>query len=300
MTYRKIIDQFPGYTIYQGESPGQVYHCFSDTYCCSTTGTSTEIHGKGALSHRVSAFLFSKLAQLSIPNHFLGTRNMRESLLQATNPLPFSLRIHNRASLALSNAFYVPEDTVFDPPLIEYITPSTQYHANDDFLMAMGWVDQDEIDELQALALRTTHCLQGIFVAFDLSLIEVQLNLARSFEETFLVAGPLSPEQFLLRDLRTGAIWSIEPTEDAAGCPLTPYLLLAQRLGLYPDSQEIPTESEAPCDQAGPDNANQPGISEKTRPEEATNNKTKSELGKAHWPKNVVPFPKIILNPLAN
>jgi phosphoribosylaminoimidazole-succinocarboxamide synthase len=233
LTYKKIIDQFPGHTIYEGDHPGQVYHFFSDTHCCPITGLSREIPGKGALSHRISAFLFSKLTQLNIPNHFLGTRNMRESLMQATHPLPFTLRIHSRANADLSKDFHIPEDIVFDPPLIEYITPSLKYHANDDFLMAMGWVDQDEIDEIHALALRTTHCLQGLLVAWDLSLIEIQLTLARSFEDPFVVAGPLAPENLLLRDLRTGEIWNMNPSAESETSPLVPYILLARRLGVY-------------------------------------------------------------------
>jgi phosphoribosylaminoimidazole-succinocarboxamide synthase len=303
LTYKKIIDQFPGYTIYQGESPGHVYHYFSDVYCCPITKKTKEIIGKGALCNRISAFLFSKLSQLNIPNHFLSSRNMRESLVQATNPLPFSLRIHNRASLDLSKTFHVPEDTVFDPPLIEYITPSEKYHANDDFLMAMGWVDQDEVDELQALALRTTHCLQGLFVAFDLSLIEIQLTVARSFDDPFLVAGPLSPENFLVRDLRTGDLWTMSPSDDAhASCPLTPYIMLAQRLGLYPeDLLDISEEEELGFPIY--DRNDHSIITGKTNSEAVTTEEVKKSIIETHktpWPKNVLPFPSPIVSPFVN
>jgi len=233
LTYKKIIDQFPGHTIYQAENPGHVYHFFRDTYCCPITGFEKEIPGKGALSQRISSFLFSKLSQMHIPNHFLGTRNMRESLMQATQPLPFSLRIHSRAGADLSADFHVPEDTVFDPPLIEYITTSTRYHANDDFLMAMGWVDQDDIDEIHGLALRTTHCLQGLLMAWDFSMIEMHLNLGRSFEEPFVVAGNLTPETLVLRDLRTGKLLTMASSQDTDSPCLASHILLARRLGIY-------------------------------------------------------------------
>jgi phosphoribosylaminoimidazole-succinocarboxamide synthase len=283
LTYKKIIDQFPSHTVYEGENPGDVYHSFGDTYHCPITGTAKEIHGKGALCHRISAFLFAKLTQLNIPSHFVGTRNMRESLMQATQPLPFNLRIHSRASPEIAHDFEVPEDMVFDPPLVEYLTASSKYHANEDFLTAMGWVDQEEMEEIHALAIRTTHCLQGLFVACDLGLIQIELTLARSFESPFVVAGTLSPENLLLRDLRTGQIWNMALAETLDDQPLQPYILLAQRLGLYAD------RSHGAMD----DSALSPGKEsdvESIPASEENPGFTPSRMLE-HWPKNVLLFP---------
>lgn len=296
MTHKKIIDQFPGHTVYQGDHPGQVYHFFSDTHHCPITGATQEIPGKGALSHRISAFLFSKLAQLHIPNHFLGRRNMRESLMQASQPLPFALRIHSRASLEFSKDFHVPEDILFDPPLIEYTTSSKKYHANDDFLMAMGWVDQEEMDEIHALALRTTHCLQGMLVAWDLSLVEMELHIARSFEDPFMVAGPLAPENLLLRDLRTGDIWDMNPSLESDVPPLTPYIALARRLGVYgqgpnpedflqEDLQGNSSEAVEPVQHPSDKNPQTKAL------DEVSPSSEDPTLRPPSWPKNVLMFP---------
>ena len=228
--------------MYETENPEHVIHFFSDTWHSPSTGTSVEIPGKGALSHRISAFLFSKLTQIGIPNHFLSTRNMRESLVQDSYALPFTLRVHSYPSPDLSKDFDMPEYTNFDPPWVEYITSSSKYHANDDFLMAMGWVDQDDIDEIHALAVRTSHGLQGLFAAWDLALIQMELTLARSFQDPFVVAGTLAPEQFLLKDLRTGHLWSMTPNPELESIPLSAYSLLARRLGVY--TPRASTESE--------------------------------------------------------
>ncbi len=302
MTYKKIIVQSPGHTVYEGENPGQLVHFFSDTWHSVATEKTTEIHGKGAFSQRISAFLFSKLTQIGIPNHFLGTRNMRESLVQDTYALPFTLRIHSCASMDLSKDFDIPEHTIFDPPLVEYIAPSSKYHINDDFLMAMGWLDQDEIDEIHALALRTTHGLQGLFAAWDLALIQLELTLARSFESPFVVAGSLAPEHFLVKDLRTGETWHISPDPESESAPLTVYSVLARRLGVYASAsgENMPLQAEI----LQTENIVENGLENlEEQPEQTSTDHTlpigpqvnpdsnASPQNEHHWPKNVLLFP---------
>jgi phosphoribosylaminoimidazole-succinocarboxamide synthase len=291
LTYKKIIVQSPGHTVYEGENPGQLVHFFSDTWHSAATEKTTEIHGKGAFSQRISAFLFSKLTQMGIPNHFLGTRNMRESLVQDTYALPFTLRIHSCASMDLSKDFDIPEHTIFDPPLVEYIAPSSQYHINDDFLMAMGWLDQDEIDEIHALALRTAHGLQGLFAAWDLALIQLKLTLARSFESPFVVAGSLAPDHFLVKDLRSGETWSTIPDPESESAPLTVYSALARRLGVYTSASGecagAPTVNTA---DTMADNAAQTNT-DNTMPNPQVNPDPNSPQNDEHWPKNVLLFP---------
>ncbi len=309
MTYKKIIVQSPGHTVYESENPGQLVHFFSDTWHSVATEKTIEIHGKGAFSQRISAFLFSKLTQMGIPNHFLSTRNMRESLVQDTYALPFTLRIHSCASMDLSKDFDIPEHTIFDPPLVEYIAPSSKYRINDDFLMAMGWLDQDEIDEIHALALRTTHGLQGLFAAWDLALIQLELTLARSFESPFVVAGSLAPEHFLVKDLRTGETWHSAPDSESESDPLTVYSALARRLGVYTSASgeraRVPTEkpldngteNTAPTstdrtmpmdDQVNPGPTSLSPNEHSSEPNAQTNPPSQNEH---HWPKNVLLFP---------
>lgn len=273
--------------MYEGENPGQLVHFFSDTLHCSSTGAAIEIHGKGAFSHRISAFLFSKLTQIGIPNHFLNTRNMRESLVHDTYALPFTLRIHSCSSIDLSKDFDIPENTIFDPPLVEYITPSSKYHVNDDFLMAMGWLDQDEVDEVHALALRTTHGLQGLFAAWDLALIQLELTFARSFENPFVVAGSLAPEHFLVKDLRTGNTWNMTPNAGSEENPLAAYSLLARRLGVY---TATPSEGHSGCDDIHSENIAE-NSAENSTSEVPINGPATLPSAEQNWPKNVLLFP---------
>lgn len=199
--------------------------------------------------------------------------------------MPFTLRIHSCASMDLSKDFDIPEHTIFDPPLVEYIAPSSKYHINDDFLMAMGWLDQDEIDEIHALALRTTHGLQGLFAAWDLALIQLELTLARSFESPFVVAGSLAPEHFLVKDLRTGETWHMAPQPDSESDPLTVYSLLARRLGVYTSAsaESVPMETENAVAQARTDSTLP--IGPQVNPE------SHSPQNEHNWPKNVLLFP---------
>jgi phosphoribosylaminoimidazole-succinocarboxamide synthase len=246
---RKIIEETPGKTIYAGRTVHEVYHCFTDSFICPHTAQTLSAPGKGALTHRLNAFLFSRLQSLGVPTHFVRTCNMRESLMAKTYPLPFTLRLHCRSGTALAQECGMQEGFVLDPPILEYRGHSPHVHLNEEFLLALGWLDQDEIEDMRAMALRVAHTLQGVFAAFDVGLIGLDLTIARSMGESFLIAGELGLEQLCLQDLRTGQHWGLqspamqlEQLEDGTENARlkNDYIALTQRLNIYHAQASIP------------------------------------------------------------
>lgn len=122
--------------------------------------------------------------------------------MQATSPLPFDIKVHCHMHKDLSEDFHMPEGQAFASPILEYVGPYA-CSLNEDFLFALEWIEEEDLDALRAFVLQTVHFLQGIFVVYNLSLITLQLHLAFSPQGDFMLAGQLSPEFFCVMDTET-------------------------------------------------------------------------------------------------
>lgn len=235
MKHRIILEQAPGKIVYAGAREGYSYHNFTDTAMCPVTQNTADLPGKGALGNRISSFLFAKLNLAGVPTHFVKSCNMRESLVRQCGPLPFSAIMHARAHPHMAMLFDTQPMAVFDPALIEYRTPCSAYHINDDFLLALDWLDQDELDECRALIERAGNILQGIFAAFELALICVHLYPARDGQGMLCLAGHLTLDTLCLYTPDTQSLLGTPSHHDGAPSPeelLEHARIVAYRLGL--------------------------------------------------------------------
>jgi phosphoribosylaminoimidazole-succinocarboxamide synthase len=244
MEHKRILTQTPGKTIYAGTKEGEVYHCFTDTYYCPLTQQTVDIPGKGAISHRLSTFFFSKLHHLGVPTHFIRTINLRESLMYATETLPFDLRIRCVSSPCFSKDFGTPEGKIFDSPMVEFIHKDRI--LSESMIMALEWMDLADLDQLQTLTLKIVDYLRGMFMGVGLNLMELTLTMGRGFEDDFFLAGAFSPETFCVKDVESGELWSMpfdspqgQPAWTDASCAvekqafLRHYQTIARRFGIY-------------------------------------------------------------------
>lgn len=230
MSNRKIIEQLPGKITYECDDAGKLLCFFDDLWLCPNQDKVIELPGKGVLANRISALLGSKLGLMGIPQAHLGLHSMKESNFVSGITLPFAMKMHLSATAEMLEQFDLSGPVNFDPPLIEFRTHSNLVHATEDFLVAMGWTDHDELEDIQSLICRTVHCLQGYFAALDVALIQIQLSVVRNFDDDLLVGG-VWPELMVLRDMRTQTIWH-GPAADTPEALMALYYWLSQRLGV--------------------------------------------------------------------
>lgn len=228
---KKILAQIPGRTVYQGHHQGEVCHLFTDAYYCKHHGCVLELPGKGALSHRVSSFLLSRLQLVGIPTYFIRSLNMRESLMYEAEIIPFDVRIRCRSDDRMTARFGIEETRLFDSPLLDYVTKTGDLLGGEDLLYALGWVLPEEIEDLHEAVFRITRTLQGIFIAMGLTLVEMTLSMGPSLEKGFFLAGHLCPENFSLWDEKEKRYWGGRYLEQD---PLLHYRKIAEKLGLIP------------------------------------------------------------------
>ncbi len=267
MSNKKIIEQTPGKIIYESDHIGQVLCFFDDLCVCPVTGETKEMPGKGVLANHIAAVLGSKLGGMGIPHGHISVRNLKESSFVSGLTLPFSLKMHLVATPDIMEQFDLSGHVNFDPPLIEYRTHSQHVHATEDFLVAMGWTDHEEMEDIQALACRTIHCLQGLLAAWDMSLMQVQLNLLRTDDDDLIIGG-IWPEMMVVKDQRNHKIWYGLGSESVEAL-MDMYTWFAQRIGI--SSEFLPAVAgELTPSHVGSHNINEEPLST--------------------WPSNVLPF----------
>ena len=207
---KKIISQDPGRIVYATSKETECFHYFTDIISCPISGKEIELPGKGVINHRVSGFFFSKLQQLNIPTHFIRMLNMRQSLMHATLPLAFDIRVTCVASAILATEFNVHPNYVFNRPIVEYIHASSGRLLNETHLMAFSLVEMQDLDELHGTILRVVDSMKGICIAMRFQLMELKLQLGCGFncntDTPFLVCGDFSPESFSVLDLETNMV----------------------------------------------------------------------------------------------
>src|SRR3546814_15849367 len=80
MARRRQIYEGKAKILYEGPEPGTIIQYFKDDATAFNAQKKGTISGKGVLNNRISEHVFTLLAQIGIPTHFLRRLNLREKL----------------------------------------------------------------------------------------------------------------------------------------------------------------------------------------------------------------------------
>lgn len=240
---RRVIYDGKAKTIYESPEPGTVIQYFKDD-ATALNGTKREvIAGKGVLNNRISAHLMTKLESIGIPTHFLKSINMREQLVRQVEIIPIEIVIRNIAAGSLSTRLGLKEGTVLPYPLVEF------YYKNDglgdpmvseNHIVALGWADPFELEEMVALAYRINDYLNGLFAGIGIRLVDFKVEFGRLFGEFdelyILLADEISPDNCRLWDVKTNEKLDKDRFRQDLGGMIDAYQDVAKRLGLIPET----------------------------------------------------------------
>ncbi len=240
---RRVIYDGKAKTIYEGPEPGTVIQYFKDDATARNGKRHELIAGKGVLNNRISAHLMTKLESIGIPTHFLKSVNMREQLVRQVEIVPVEVVIRNIAAGSLSKRLGIKEGTVLPYPLVEF------YYKNDalgdpmvseNHIVALGWADPYELEEMVALAYRINDYLNGLFAGINIRLVDFKVEFGRLFGEYdelyILLADEISPDNCRLWDANTGEKLDKDRFREELGGLIDAYQNVAKRLGLIPET----------------------------------------------------------------
>lgn len=242
MARHKVLYEGKAKIIFEGPEPGTLIQHFKDDATAFNAQKKATIAGKGVLNNRISAHLMTQLEVIGIPTHFIRQLNMREQLVRQVQIIPIELVVRNIAAGSLVKRLGVKEGAVLQRPIVEFYYKKDELGdpmVTDDHIMAMGWADPYEIDEMVAMAWRVNDFLSGLFNGLGLRLVDFKLEFGRIWDEEgymyILLADEISPDNCRLWDIKTGEKLDKDRFRFDLGDLIEGYQKIAAKLGLIPE-----------------------------------------------------------------
>lgn len=195
------------------------------------------------LNNRLSEFFMAGLNSVGVPTHFIRRLNMREQLVRMAEIVPLEVVVRNFAAGDISTRLGIPEGTPLPRPIVEYYYKDERLGSplvSEEHIIAFGWANQQDLDDVVALALRVNDFLSGVMMGVGIRLADFRIEVGRVWEGDFMrliVADEISPDSCRLWDMRTAT-----EAMERDGVPREPgpmadvYQELARRLGVLPSN----------------------------------------------------------------
>ena len=101
MARRRQIYEGKAKILYEGPEPGTLIQYFKDDATAFNAQKKGTINGKGVINNRISEHIFTSLATIGVPTHFIRRVNMREQLIRQCEIVPIEVVVRNVAAKPL-------------------------------------------------------------------------------------------------------------------------------------------------------------------------------------------------------
>src|SRR5215212_15024 len=244
MTRRRQIYEGKAKILYEGPEPGTLIQYFKDDATAFNAQKRGTISGKGVINNRISEHIFTSLAAIGVPTHFIRRINMREQLIRQVEIIPIEIVVRNVAAGSLSKRLGIEEGTQLPRTIIEYYYKDDALGdpmIADEHIACFGWATQEEMNDIADMAIRVNDFLSGMFAAIGIRLIDFKLEFGRVWENDYpriILADEISPDGCRLWDMKSNEKLDKDRFRLDLGGEAEAYQEIARRLGLLEDEDE--------------------------------------------------------------
>ncbi|MGH1352167.1 MAG: phosphoribosylaminoimidazolesuccinocarboxamide synthase [Methyloligellaceae bacterium] len=246
MNRRRRVYEGKAKILYEGPEPGTLIQHFKDDATAFNNRKHERIEGKGVLNNRISEFIFQKLTDVGVPNHFIKRLNMREQLIREVEIIPLEVVVRNVAAGSLSKRLGIEEGTQLPRSILEFYYKSDEHDdpmVTEEHITAFGWANPQEIDEIMAMALRINDFLSGLFIGIGIRLVDFKIEFGRHIENEMvrvLLADEISPDSCRLWDIDSNDKLDKDRFRKDMGGLVEAYQEVARRLGILVENSSSP------------------------------------------------------------
>jgi phosphoribosylaminoimidazole-succinocarboxamide synthase len=238
MTRRRQIYEGKAKILYEGPEPGTLIQYFKDDATAFNAQKKGTITGKGVLNNKISEHIFTMLGNFGIPTHFIRRLNMREQLVREVDIIPVEVVVRNVVAGSLAKKLGLEEGMPLPRSILEY------YYKNDalgdpmismEHIAAFGWASEEEMMDIEELAIRINDIMQGLFAGVGIRLVDFKLEFGRLWDGEFarvVLADEISPDGCRLWDMASGEKLDKDRFRRDLGGEAEAYQEVARRLGL--------------------------------------------------------------------
>ena len=242
MARRKKIYEGKAKILYEGPEPGTYVQYFKDDATAFNAQKKDVIDGKGVLNNRLSEFFMKGLANIGVPTHFIKRLNMREQLIRQVEIIPLEVIVRNFAAGTMSERLGLAEGTALPRPIVEFCLKDDSLGdplVSEEHIIAFGWAQQQDLDDMIALALRVNDFMSGCMMAVGIKLVDFKIEIGRVWDNDFhrlIIADEISPDSCRLWDIETGQKLDKDVFRRDLGSLNDAYTEGARRLGVLPSN----------------------------------------------------------------
>ena len=243
MARRRQIYEGKAKILYEGPEPGTLIQYFKDDATAFNAQKRGTISGKGVLNNRISEHIFTSLATIGVPTHFIRRLNMREQLIRQVEIVPIEVVVRNVAAGSLSKRLGIEEGTQLPRTIIEYYYKDDALGdpmIADEHIACFGWASQEEMNDIADMAIRVNDFLSGMFAAIGIRLVDFKLECGRLYENEMMrivVADEISPDSCRLWDIKSNEKLDKDRFRRDLGGLLEAYTEVAKRLGILMENE---------------------------------------------------------------
>jgi phosphoribosylaminoimidazole-succinocarboxamide synthase len=241
MSRRRQIYEGKAKILYEGPEPGTLIQYFKDDATAFNAAKKGTINGKGVINNRISEHVFTRLAHIGIPTHFIRRLNMREQLVRQVEIIPLEVVVRNVVAGSLAKRVGLPEGEQLPHTLIEYYLKSDELGdpmVAEEHIACFNWAGHDEMQDISAMAIRINDFMCGMFAAIGIRLVDFKLEFGRIYDGDYsrvILADEISPDNCRLWDMTTGEKLDKDRFRRDLGGEEEAYQEVARRLGLLQD-----------------------------------------------------------------
>lgn len=182
---------------------------FKDAATAFNAQKKAEVPGKGALNATISALLFELLEKNSLPTCFIRRGEWENELIyQRLTMIPLEVVVRNFAYGSLVKRFALEEGAPLHKPLVEFFYKSADDpQISEDFILELNLVPTEQVlANIKRFALKVNEVLVPYFSSCGIRCGDFKLEFGFDRNGQLVLGDELSPDNFRLRDLKTGAV----------------------------------------------------------------------------------------------
>lgn len=246
MARRRMVYEGKAKILYEGPEPGTFIQYFKDDATAFNAEKRDVIDGKGVLNNRISEHIMGALNSIGVPTHFIRRLNMREQLIRQVEIVPVEIVVRNIAAGSLSKRLGIEEGEPLPRPIVEFYYKDDALGdpmVTEEHIIAFNWANQQDIDDMIALALRVNDFLSGLMLGVGIKLVDFKIECGRVFEgdyQRIIIADEISPDSCRLWDVETGEKLDKDVFRRDLGNLADAYTEVAKRLGIMPRNGGAP------------------------------------------------------------
>jgi phosphoribosylaminoimidazole-succinocarboxamide synthase len=184
------------------DEPALVVLVHKDWISAGDGARRNELEGKGALSGRTSANVFTLLNAHGIPTHFIAAPSPTETIVKRCQMIPVEVVMRRRATGSyLKRHPQVEEGERFDPILVEFFLKDDARHdpqISEDDMVSQGIASTAEVEQMTAQGRRVFEVLEQAWAGHGVELIDLKIEFGRDTDGTLIVADMIDNDSWRL------------------------------------------------------------------------------------------------------